>query len=313
MSFEVKEINEAYFNGSNFASVMRGIHIAVYIMAVSQIYTGPERTTQSRKLMTVLVTLFFVMSTIHHASYWAYVHRAFITRGATAESTAESLNEYPTWYIGTTSVSDVNAILADCVIRPAAFSVIAIFQTVTDTSFGVVGVDYATGLYSTSLATTLYCTVVIIYRVVQVGSRSTAGPGLRSYRGVIEILVESSALYFVATLFALVAYTRSGPASQYASAFWTSVTGIAPTLVVARVAAGDARPNQTWNEEAPPLSFLRFIRMFDGLTTGTGTGTGTMSMHTHEKSVHTETYVEHHELPRTRIRALSLSDEEINM
>ena len=105
-----------------------------------------------------------------------------------------------------------------------AFSIIAIYQTVTSTSFGAVGVDYATALYSTSLATTLYCTGVIVFRVVQIGRRSPAGPGLRSYRGVIEILVESSALYCIATLFALIAYIRSGPASEFASAFWTSIT-----------------------------------------------------------------------------------------
>ncbi|KAF8069939.1 hypothetical protein FPV67DRAFT_1414096 [Lyophyllum atratum] len=116
MSFEVKEINEAYFNACNFESLMRGIHVAVYITALSKIFTGPERTAQSRHLMTVLVTLFFVMSTIHHATYWAYVRRAFIARGETAESTADALNEYPVWFTGTTAVSDANAVLADCVI-----------------------------------------------------------------------------------------------------------------------------------------------------------------------------------------------------
>ncbi|GLB45008.1 hypothetical protein LshimejAT787_1900860 [Lyophyllum shimeji] len=332
MSFEVKEINEAYFNGCNFESLMRGIHFAVYISALSKIYTGPERTAQSRQLMTILVTLFFVMSTIHHAAYWAYVHRAFIARGQTAESIADSLNEYPNWYIGITSVSDLNAVLADCVIiwrcwivwgrswkviiapiittmLTTAFSIIAIYQTVSHTTFGAVGVDYATALYSTSLATTLYCTGVIIFRVVDVGTRSRAGPGLRSYRGVLEILVESSSLYCIATLFALIAYIRSGPASEFASAFWTSITGIAPTLIVARVAAGDARPNQTWNEEGPALSFLRFNRTLDG--TATANELGTMSAHTHGKSHGTRTtYVDDTET--SALPGKDMSDEELH-
>ncbi|KAG6828893.1 hypothetical protein H0H92_006399 [Tricholoma furcatifolium] len=250
---------------------MRGIHFAVFLMALSKIYTGPERSAQSRRTMTVLVFLFFIMSTIHQATYWAYVRRAFIAHGETAESIADALNEYPVWFTGTTSVSDLNAVLADSVIMVTkarriapAFSIIAIWETVTSTTFGAVGVDYATALYSTSLVTTVYCTAAIVYRVVLVGRYSRAGYRLRSYRGVIEIIIESSALYFIATLFALVAYVCSGPASEYASAFWTSVTGIAPTLVIARVAAGDARPNQTWNDtRIGPASFLRFHRSVD--------------------------------------------------
>jgi len=312
MSFAVKEINQAYFNACNFESLMRGIHVAVFISALSKIFTGPKRSAQSRQTMTILITLFFVMSTIHHATYWAYVRRAFIAHGETAQSTADALNEYPVWFTGTTSVSDANAVLADCVIiwrcwivwgrswkvtilpiictmLTTAFSIIAIYQTVTGTSFGAVGVDYATALYSTSLATTLYCTGVIVYRIVQIGNRSRAGPGLSSYRGVIEILVESSALYCVATLFALIAYMHSGPASEFASAFWTSITGIAPTLIVSRVAAGDARPDQTWNSQGPALSFLRFNKTFDGTTTNE---LGSMSTHTHPKSGTTRTFTD---------------------
>ena len=72
----------------------------------------------------------------------------------------------------------------------AAFSIIAIYQTTTSTSFGAVGVDYATALYSSTLATTIFCTCAIIYRIIQVSKNS--GTNLRTYRGVVEILVESS-------------------------------------------------------------------------------------------------------------------------
>jgi len=286
-SIDVIEINEAYFNACNFESLMRGIHFAVYCMAVSQIFTGPKRSMQSKQGMFLLVTAFFIMSTIHNAAYWAYVRRAFIAYGETAESTADALNEYPVWFTGITSVSDANAVLADCVIiwrawvvwggswwitvvpiictmLTTAFSIIAIYQTVTFTTFGAVGVDYATALYSTSLATTLYCTIVIIYRIVQVGRQAQVGErrgaGVRAYRGVIEILVESSALYAIATLFALIAYVRSGPASEFASAFWTSITGIAPTLLVSRVASGQARPDDSWTENTGGISTIRFTR-----------------------------------------------------
>lgn len=78
--------------------------------------TGPQRNSSSKHSMTALILVLFVMSTMHSANYWAYVRRAFITHGQTSQSTADALNEYPDWYLAIASVSDANAILADCVI-----------------------------------------------------------------------------------------------------------------------------------------------------------------------------------------------------
>ncbi|KAK7022026.1 hypothetical protein VNI00_017059 [Paramarasmius palmivorus] len=113
----VKEINGAYFNACNLESLMRGIHVAVLISALSKIctaYTG--RKQRSPYIMSFLIITLFILSTIHHATFWAYVERAFIERGETAQSTADALNEYPVWFTGTTGVSDANAVLADCII-----------------------------------------------------------------------------------------------------------------------------------------------------------------------------------------------------
>ncbi|KAJ7588623.1 hypothetical protein C8J56DRAFT_939740, partial [Mycena floridula] len=99
---------------------------------------------------------------------------------------------------------------------------------------------------------------MIVYRIVQVGRMSSTGErsGIRAYRGLIEVLVESSALYAIGTMFALISYIKSGPASEFASAFWTATTGIAPTLLVARVASGESRPDDTWADSKHTLSRL---------------------------------------------------------
>ncbi|KAL0062644.1 hypothetical protein AAF712_010481 [Marasmius tenuissimus] len=299
----VKEIREAYFNACNFESLMRGVHIAVVVSALSKICAfdlvlspvslsslafnvvavdAGKKSGPRRHITAFLIIFLFVLSTIHNAAFWAYVRRAFIAHGETAQSTASALNDYPTWFTGITSVSDANAVLADCIIiwrtwvvwgqswrvivlpiistmLMTAFSIIAIYQTVTSTTFGAVGVDYATALYASTLATTIFCTVAIVYKVVKIGGSAN----LRTYRGVVEVLVESSVLYCIATLFALIAYVKSGPASEFASAFWTSVTGIAPTLLVARVASGEARPGGAWNRTTKQnthigqISFMR--------------------------------------------------------
>ncbi|KAG6809876.1 hypothetical protein H0H93_015428, partial [Arthromyces matolae] len=67
--------------------------------------------------------------------------------------------------------------------------------------------------------------------------------------------------------------------------------GIAPTLVIARVAAGDARPNQTWNDvrPGPVLSFLRFNKTLDDHMDDRDAPPnelGTVSTRTHVQSEH---------------------------
>ncbi|KAG6887463.1 hypothetical protein C0995_015063 [Termitomyces sp. Mi166 len=265
-----KEIDESYFNAVIVHGLMRG--------------AGPKRETQPRVGMTIVITILFILATADFGSYWAYVRSAFIAHGATAESIADALNSYPTWFTAMLSYSDANAILADAVIiwrtwviwgrnwriivlpiittlLTIAFSIIAIYQVVTNTTFGVLTVDYATALYLTTLFTTIFCTGAVVYRVVAIG-------GFGSYSSILEILIESAMLYCIATIYALIANIVSGPASEYAGAFWGSCVGIAPTLVVARVAAGQAAPKSKWpwdaetggvQSQGPSVSFPQFI------------------------------------------------------
>ncbi len=122
---------------------------------------------------------------------------------------------------------------------------------------------------SFALALTLWCTLLIIYRIVHTVARSGR---LGAYRHVIEILVESSALYAIslilfvafyarndATLYyfdALSAITRVHFHSSHVLASHRHFQGIAPTLLVGRVAAGHARSDESWQEGI--ISTLRF-------------------------------------------------------
>ncbi|KAK0453999.1 uncharacterized protein EV420DRAFT_1243231, partial [Desarmillaria tabescens] len=97
------------------------------------------------------------------------------------------------------------------------------------------------------LATTILCTTLIIYRILTVGRASDGiGGGVGVYRHVIEVLIESSALYSV-FLILLVAFEVHGDwAGYYFDAISGIVRGIAPTLLVGRVAAGHARSDDSW-------------------------------------------------------------------
>ncbi|KAG5638222.1 hypothetical protein H0H81_001223 [Sphagnurus paluster] len=259
----------------------------IFIIALSKIHSAEQRTMFSRAVMTVLVTSFIALSTSHYAAYWIHVRQAFMIRDGIGNPNVDSLKEYPDWYIGMVSVSDVNAIVADCfiiwrcwvvwgrswkvVIIPTISTMLAaafcVVETLSEsTNLNTHGVDYATALYSTSLATTVYCTSFIVSRMLQVRYRAHPGSRGAKHYGAFEIFVESSAPYCAATLFVLVAYIRGGSVFEFASALWVSITGISPTLIVARVAAGNAQSSKSWDTQASPISILDLHKANDTIS-----------------------------------------------
>ncbi|KAK0433242.1 hypothetical protein EV421DRAFT_1741691 [Armillaria borealis] len=110
-------------------------------------------------------------------------------------------------------------------------------------------------LYSSLiLATLLWCTILIIYRIWRVGA--TAGR-MHVYQRVIEMLVESASLYSAVLVVLLAFEVRNEVAGQYIQGLAIAMRGIMPTILVGRVAAGHARPDDSWSESTPRSS-LRF-------------------------------------------------------
>ncbi|KAF9018617.1 hypothetical protein BDZ89DRAFT_341903 [Hymenopellis radicata] len=108
---------------------------------------------------------------------------------------------------------------------------------------------------SVAAATNILTTSLIIYRILSF----TGLRGARSYRGIIEILIESaflySATYVVYLAFTVhdfyVAYWAFG--NWYFAALVNSVTAAAPTLIVGRVMAGETRLNDSWLPTLPHI------------------------------------------------------------
>ncbi|KAK0433267.1 hypothetical protein EV421DRAFT_1441565 [Armillaria borealis] len=110
-------------------------------------------------------------------------------------------------------------------------------------------------LYSSLiLATLLWCTSLIIYRIWRVG-----GPAgrIHVYQRVIEILVESASLYSAVLVVLVVFEARNELAGTYIEDLTTAIRGIMPTILVGRVAAGHARPDDSWSDSATASS-IRF-------------------------------------------------------
>ncbi|KAK0479418.1 hypothetical protein EDD18DRAFT_847181 [Armillaria luteobubalina] len=109
------------------------------------------------------------------------------------------------------------------------------------------GVNWAV-LYSSSvLATLLWCTIFIVYRILRI---SGIAAGMRVYHRLVEMLVESAALYSAVIVVLLVFEVRSDAAEIYVEEFAISMRGIVPTILVGRIAAGHARPDDSWSESS---------------------------------------------------------------
>ncbi|PBK67632.1 hypothetical protein ARMSODRAFT_959268 [Armillaria solidipes] len=127
---------------------------------------------------------------------------------------------------------------------------------------------------SFNLATTLWCTLLIIYRIltivrVRYESEGRLGP----YRHFIEVLVESSAIYAIPAALYLAFILRDNLGVFYLDSITNVTKGIAPTLFIGRAAAGHTRANDSLQESA--VSSLHF-RTSSRVRTETSTQENTM-------------------------------------
>ncbi|SJL14004.1 uncharacterized protein ARMOST_17456 [Armillaria ostoyae] len=116
-------------------------------------------------------------------------------------------------------------------------------------------VNWAVLYSSLIMATLLWCTILIIYRILTLSGGVAAG--MRVYRRVVEILVESAALYSAVIVVLLVFEVRNERSGDYVEEVAIAIRAIAPTILVGRVAAGHARPDDSWSGSTT-VSSLRF-------------------------------------------------------
>ncbi|KAK0196981.1 hypothetical protein F5146DRAFT_1013617 [Armillaria mellea] len=133
-------------------------------------------------------------------------------------------------------------------------------DNVSQSSAQGTSIDLTTVYIAMALATTLLCTVLIVYRIVSVSGAEYAS-GIRTYRGAIEVVVESAALFSVSLIIYVALVAHNSVADDYLDVIAAAFRGIAPTLIVGRVASGHARPDHSWKEialTATPFDSIRF-------------------------------------------------------
>ncbi|PBK98559.1 hypothetical protein ARMGADRAFT_1075396 [Armillaria gallica] len=120
---------------------------------------------------------------------------------------------------------------------------------IADTTFSSSVAEWTMTNLALVLTTTLWCTIFILYHIISVAG-SGYGAGIHSYHGVIEALVESAAVFSAALIIDIAFVACDLLSGQYADLLGAAIRGIAPTLLVGHVAAGHARPDDSWQESS---------------------------------------------------------------
>ena len=107
---------------------------------------------------------------------------------------------------------------------PTAFCVMAAVFQVHPSSLSIAAINkfrkFTAVYFSLSLASTVISTFLIVYRIITI-ARETDFYSQSSYRKIIEIVVESAALYSLILIIYLPLLVRGGVKDQYAQAVLT--------------------------------------------------------------------------------------------
>ncbi|KIY68448.1 hypothetical protein CYLTODRAFT_489737 [Cylindrobasidium torrendii FP15055 ss-10] len=103
-----------------------------------------------------------------------------------------------------------------------------------------------------SMGITLYCSIAITLRILWICR--LGGASWKSYSNVLEVIAKSSALYTtVIVITSILGFSSARWGARYAVAVLLSVTGIAPTWILARIVSGKARADESWTIGSSPL------------------------------------------------------------
>ncbi|PBK65026.1 hypothetical protein ARMSODRAFT_961588 [Armillaria solidipes] len=266
----------------------------VWIVCVS--HREKYQTRVGRKFMLAIIIALYILGTISTAVNWAFTRYSFITHGQnfwtiySAFYNVSTVKQQASTFLMIENVAPaitggLQGILVDAamiwrcwtvwgcrwsvVVVPIICMVAGIVAKVL-LEYGQIGsllnandpenfqppsVDWAMVYLALSLAVTLLCTILIVFRIVTVG-RANRDAALGGYRSIIEIIVESSTLLSIILIIYMVTYARGAYAEIYIDVIAGNIRGIAPTLIVGRVASGHARPDDAWKGSV--LSSLHF-------------------------------------------------------
>ncbi|SJL07045.1 uncharacterized protein ARMOST_10388 [Armillaria ostoyae] len=245
-------------------SLLHGIYTGVVAVTLRNIFM--TKSLPVRKAMIVVIIILHIVTTIDFGLRFSFIHSTFVNDGQSLVTKYLFSSSPGSTMAGIDATSAICSVLADAtmiwccwivwrqcwlpILLPilllmcaTVFKIIAIHETSIAVNYSSYNVYFM--IYSSSmLATTLLCTALIIYQIVTIVR--AGGGGLRVYRHVIEVFIESSALYSITLIIYIGLYSRDDWTGYYITTIAAIARGIAPTLLVGRVAAGHAHPDDSW-------------------------------------------------------------------
>ncbi|KDR71336.1 hypothetical protein GALMADRAFT_144025 [Galerina marginata CBS 339.88] len=238
-------------NSTVLFTFLMGIYTTVYFGTLTLYLT---RKGSQRRMVILSITLLYLLDIIMLGALWYYLEWVFLVNGETRESAFDSISTTPGWVgLLVSMASSFTVVIADGLLACLCLAetvisgelVVDVAQTNAELKAAV---TIQSALFFTSLASSLLSTLLIAFRIHSFSKQN--GRSKRRFSHIIEIVVQSAAVYSLALLIVGVANALPGssPAivkfGDYGIAVASAITGIAPTVMVARVClAADTSTN----------------------------------------------------------------------
>ncbi|KAK0192545.1 hypothetical protein F5146DRAFT_1190781 [Armillaria mellea] len=290
------QLFDAQLNSTILYALLHGIYTGILAITLWNMFIN--KSWPIRRAMVVVIVLLHVLITISFAATWSYIDSAFIVNGQslwTVYLQLSSATQVTYWETGI--AASLSTIVADFYLIWSCWMVLGrrwpvLLLPTSSLASAIVSramkvyCDYVNApsdvfnmLYiSFSLATSLSCTLLIVYRIMAVaGVRRGAVGRLRVYYRFIEVLVESSALYSISLILDLAFTICNDSRTEYLDIIAAIAKGIAPTLLVGRITVGHrARPDDSWEGSVIASASIRSQGQEHSRTNSRGNGTASL-------------------------------------
>ncbi|SJL17531.1 uncharacterized protein ARMOST_21083 [Armillaria ostoyae] len=256
-----------WLNSYILSCFAHGVYTGIFGISM-WILLAAKRISKARIYMTCIITTLYILSTISAIAWWIELSEAYVF-GTSFQARYNSVGLRDSTVLLETirgAATALNLIIADCTILWRCWVVwahdwkavtVPILFVIAEIVCGCILVvrqlkdyesetDWALATMAMTLGTNVLCTGLIIARIIHVarGHRG-AMDAIRTYRGILETLMESAALYSIIYVVLMILYPLSDSNGfMYAQDLVYPITGIVPTLIVARVASGQTRPEE---------------------------------------------------------------------
>ncbi|SJL11315.1 uncharacterized protein ARMOST_14718 [Armillaria ostoyae] len=275
----IYQLCDADFNSMILGVLLHGMYTGILAVTLWNIFIN--KCWRIRRGLVVLIIFLHALVTFGVAVEWLSVRSAFVENGKSFWTVSLYIqNEGQTIFFVGVIASAMSTILTDSYMiwccwmvwgRRWPIVLLPVLSLISATVFKILETYAANYIYYISmpillfptlyaafiLATTLLCTILIIYRILTVtGVKRGAGGQLRVYHRCIEVLVESSALYSISLIVYMALNIRHNVGLLYLEVIAVIAKGVAPTLIIGQAAAGHTRPNDDYDEST--VSSLHF-------------------------------------------------------